>query len=200
MTLTLPTRRDGSAPLELDLTGKHSLVIIGANGAGKTRFTASIIESLGPRAFRLCALDALYNRAGERPATATSLETFLQQLMHDEMINLINYKLALADHQQAALSPTRLDRVIELWQEVFPGNRVLIDSGRILFARGMEQDRYSAFRLSDGERAVLYYAAAVLYAPENALIFVDSPEIFLHPTITLSLWNRLEAVRPDCVF
>ena len=40
----------------------------------------------------------------------------------------------------------------------------------------------------------------MLYAPSDALIFVDSPEIFLHPTLTISLWNRLEATRPDCTF
>ena len=42
--------------------------------------------------------------------------------------------------------------------------------------------RIRPLRLSDGEKAVLYYAAAVLYAPENAVIFVEAPEMFLHPS------------------
>lgn len=219
MKLSLPPRRDGSESAVLDLNDNRSFVIIGANGAGKTRFTSAIIETLGEHAFRLSALDALYRRIGDKtaipaalrkrisPSVASSLDKnptmldlLLQQLMHDEMLNLINYKLALADKRSATLKRTRLDRVIELWQEVFPGNRVLIDSGKILFARGMDLESYSALRLSDGERAVLYYAASVLFAPNNGLIFVDSPEIFLHPTLTTALWNRLEATRPDCIF
>lgn len=219
MDLTLPRHRDNRPADILHLADCHCFVIIGANGAGKTRFTSAIIESLGPKAFRLSALDALYGRVSSPDAIPAALrdrlapqvlgnldkspallELLLQQLMHDEMVNLISYKLALADKREAKLKRTRLDRVIELWQEVFPDNRMLIDSGKILFARGTDVDNYSAYRLSDGERAVLYYAAAVLYAPSDALIFVDSPEIFLHPTLTISLWNRLEATRPDCTF
>ncbi|MDE6198167.1 MAG: DUF4435 domain-containing protein [Muribaculaceae bacterium] len=222
MELTLPSRLNGEAPATINLGEHRSFVIIGANGAGKTRFTTAIVNSLGDKAFRLSALDALYNRRngsadlpsslrnrlsptvvanGDRAgAQATALELLLAQLMHDEMLNLIGYKLAIADHREATLKRTRLDNVISLWQDVFPGNRVLIDSGKILFSRGLDMASYSAVRLSDGERAVLYYAGAVLYAPRHAVIFVDTPEIFLHPTLTTSLWNRLENLRSDCTF
>ena len=223
MKLTLPRRRDGKEAAALNLDEHHSVVIIGANGAGKTRFTSAVVASLGEKAFRLSALDALYNRrsinsddssslchhlspqvlarADKGEANATRLELLLSQLMHDEMLNLISYKMELAaGSAETKLKRTRLDRVIALWQDVFPGNRVLIDSGKILFSRGIDVDKYSALRLSDGERAVLYYAGALLYAPKNAIVFVDSPEIFLHPTLTSSLWNRLESMRSDCVF
>ena len=120
--------------------------------------------------------------------------------MHEEMLNLIGYKLAIANDSQSKLKRTKLDKVIEIWQEVFPDNKVLINSGKILFSRGLDPENYSALKLSDGERAVLYYAGAVLYAPHNSVIFVDSPEMFLHPTLTSSLWNRLETLRRDCAF
>lgn len=195
MEITLPKRRNGQAP-ETVSTGE-SIVIIGANGAGKTRFTSAVVESLGQQAFRMSALDALYNR---NPDGRTPLDDLLARLIQDEMLNLIGYKLAIADGKEASLRPTRLDRVIALWQAVFPGNRVLIDTGKILFSRGFDEKAYSAFRLSDGERAVLYYAGAVLYAPRKAVVFVDSPEMFLHPTLTSSLWNRIEEMRSDCTF
>ncbi len=222
MEITLPDRRDGQAAQTLDLGAGRCFVIIGANGAGKTRFTTATAASLGEKAYRLSALDALYNRrSGTADITSTMrkrlspqvlaqadrgeprptmLELLLAQLMHDEMVNLIGYKLAAADGRQATLRSTRLDKVIALWQDVFPGNRVLIDSGKILFSRGLDMAAYSPLRLSDGERAVLYYAGAVLYAPNGGVIFVDSPEIFLHPTLTNSLWNRLETLRSDCTF
>ncbi|MCH5222298.1 MAG: DUF4435 domain-containing protein [Muribaculaceae bacterium] len=222
MELILPRRRNGEKSDSINLSEHKSVVIIGANGAGKTRFTSAIVNSLGDKAFRLSALDALYNRkpmnvaevkaqykhlspvvisqADKADMPATHLELLLSQLMQDEMLNLISYKLSLADGRHEQLKSTRLDKVISLWQDVFPGNRVLIDSGKILFSRGVDVAKYSALRLSDGERAVLFYAAAILYAPSKAIIFVDTPEIFLHPTLTISLWNRLESMRSDCVF
>lgn len=215
MKITMPARLDGTAPQELDTKVCRSILIVGANGAGKTRFTRSLIRSLGDKAYPLSALDALYTRHSSNelsplsaklpkvtPSTSNpnDLEILLSVLMHDEMLGLIGYKLALAEGKDAHLSRTPLDAVVELWQDVFPGNRVLIDSGKILFARGVEDDVYSSVRLSDGERAVLFYAAAVQYAPKGAVVFIDSPEMFLHPSITASLWNRLETARPDCVF
>ena len=222
MQLTLPRRRDGHKPTVLTIEPHQCVLIVGANGAGKTRFTHATAQSIGRLAYPVSALDALYHRyeaaeqlpeplrrrlnpaiisVSERSAShPTILDLLLSQLMNDEMVNLIGYKLALADHRNARLRRTRLDNVIELWQDVFPGNRVLIDSGKILFARGVDVNAYSALRLSDGEKAVLYYAAAVLYAPENSFIFVEAPEMFLHPSLTASLWNRLENARADCTF
>ncbi len=220
MKLSLPSRRGGGENGVVNLAPRQCVLIVGANGAGKTRFTAAVAKNLRHRAYPVNALDALYRRAERNsdlpepikkilsPAVvamyadgnATTLELLLAQLMNDEMLNLIAYKLALVDSDNVKLKATRLDKVIELWQDVFPGNRVLIDSGKILFTRGIDPDSYSSLRLSDGERAVLYYVAAVLYAPEKSVIFVDAPEIFLHPSITASLWNRLEACRSDCTF
>lgn len=226
MFLSLPPRKDGSAPDKIDVGPGRPLVVLGANGAGKTRFTRAVVDTLGDGALHLNALSALYARENgtssssslrrrfspavlsgstKSDAPATILELLLGQLMHDEMLNLIGYKLALADGHKATLRRTRLDQVIEIWQEVFPGNRVLIDSGKLLFSRGIGEGgtgdgAYSALRLSDGERAVLYYTGGVLYAPKGAMVFVDSPELFLHPTLTSSLWNRLEALRSDCTF
>ena len=220
MKISLPGRRTGEASA-IKLSPGQCMLIVGANGAGKTRFTAATAENLGGHAYPLSALQALYGKmtAGDElppqyrqvfaPAVlapldkgigSTLLELFLSQLMHDEMVNLIAYKLAVADRKTAELKKTRMDHVIELWQDIFPGNRVLIDSGKMLFSRGVDITRHSALRLSDGEKAVLFYAAAIQYAPAGAVIFVDSPETFLHPTVTNSLWNRLENMRSDCCF
>ncbi len=222
MEVRLPKRRDGNAPEALTIGPGDSCVIIGANGAGKTRFTSEVVRLLGEKAFRISALDGIYNRrrltqtsatslmsmldpailaTAEKGAIApTTLEMLLSQLMHEEMLNLIGYKLALTTNPKAVLNRTRLDKVVDLWQGVFPGNKVLIDSGKILFSRGLDPEGYSSIKLSDGEKAVLFYAIAVSYAPKGSVIFVDSPEIFLHPTMVASLWNRLEFQRPDCSF
>lgn len=212
----LPRRSDGTVG-EISPGVRH-VVIIGANGSGKTRFANRLKAELGEDAFSLSALEALYGtrhkgsnttdslydsrgiRSIDNGADTTPFDRLLAMMMHDEMLNLINYKLSLTEHPHARLRTTRLDRVIALWQEVFPGSRVLIEGGKFLFARGMSPDTYSALRLSDGERTVLFYAGALLYAPPQSVVFIDSPEMFLHPSVTQSLWNRLELLRPDCRF
>lgn len=220
MKILLPQRIHGDAEA-IGLDSGRCMIIVGANGAGKTRFTAATAKALGDKAYPLSALQALYrtiSSSDEVPATlrpilsaaiaatigrgqsATLLDLYLAQLLHDEVISLLSYKLAKAGKKKTTPEKTRLDTVIELWQDVFPGNKVLVDSGEILFSRGIDADIYSSVRLSDGERAVLYYTAAVLYAPAGSVIFVDSPEIFLHPTLMTSLWNRLETLRGDCIF
>ena len=201
MNILLPRRRNGSDVAKLQLNPAETALIVGANGAGKTRFTIAVAQRIGKKAYPVSALAGLYGQQEKKDEfSAEHLESLTTRLMNDEMLNLIAYKLAIAEHRHTRLATTRLDKVIEIWQDVFPGNRVLIDSGRMLFARGIEATAYPAPRLSDGEKAVLYYTAAVLYAPQKSVIFVEAPEMFLHPSLTASLWNRLETIRCDCSF
>jgi hypothetical protein len=215
MELLLPPRHDGSR--EKMNPGKRRVIIIGANGAGKTRFTEKLINELPARAFRISALNALYRKHDADPlegsidrlyeeAAAKSpfwrsdlvsqFERLSMLLIHDEMIELLARKVSIKTDLPRE---SRLDRVINAWQEIFPGNKVLRESGKLVFSRGLG-DVYSYMKLSDGEKAVLYYFGAVTYAPKDAVVFVDNPGIFLHPSITTAIWDRVEALRPDCSF
>ena len=215
---TLPPKINGQPATLSD--GSSSLVVIGANGAGKTLFTDRVCADLGDRAFRLSALDALYRvgvadgehsaidrlyqqsaaNDGDTSRRMSRLERVTAMLMSDELINLLSYKIAVSAGDKARMSPTRLDRVIGLWHKVFPGSALSVSKGKFLFSRDDCDERYSALKLSDGERAVLYYGAAALYAPEGGVIVIDTPEMFLHPTTIRLLWDTLEAMRPDCRF
>lgn len=204
--LTFPPRSDGGQVAEIARSTRR-IVVIGANGAGKTRFTRRMAaDAAAGSAVWLSALHSLYpsgqNGAAEGSAVTAELplDKLLSRLMHDEMLNLIAYKLNRADNPEATLGRSPLDTVIDGWQEVFPDNRVLIESGRMLFGRGDDLTAYSSLRLSNGEKAVLYYLSALTYAPQEGFVFVDSPEMFLHPSLTATLWDRLEAMRPDCTF
>ena len=217
--ITLPKRIDGAPSQQMPPVKR--IVIVGANGAGKTRFAESMAEDSNDHPpFRLSALRALYDNrpAKDTPGSlddlyarlphydathpSTQLERLMSLLIHDEMVNLFRYKAAnSANGRPSTLPTTRLDKVVELWEEIFPGNKMLVESGSILFSRDDDNDTsYSSIKLSAGEKAVIYYIAATLYAPHNARIFVDSPEMFLHPQLMQSLWNRIELLRPDCTF
>jgi hypothetical protein len=193
-------------------------VIVGANGAGKTRFTNQLCADLGDKAYRLSVIDALYKSgapdvehsvidrlhaesalsASEKARPQSRLERLLALMLSDELTNLLAYKVSLNRGDKVKLQPTRLDSLIHLFSEIIPDNKLTVESGKILFSRADSDDTYGVLRLSDGERAVLYYGAAMLYAPEDSVVVVDSPEMFMHPTTLQALWNRLELLRPDC--
>ncbi len=220
MEMTLPPKLDGSRDI-ID-GGTRQITIIGANGAGKSRFTEALVNGMEGRAFRVSALHALYGKDAPgaplpgsidslyaeavgrativRNDAASQFDRLMGVLLCEEFVNLLSYKIMSATDSTATLQPTRLDTLIELWQEIFPDNRILLEGGRMLFSRNSDTQAYSSLRLSDGERAVLYYIGAALLAMDSAVIFVDTPGLFLHPSVSKTLWDRLEGLRPDCTF
>ncbi|MBQ9076678.1 MAG: DUF4435 domain-containing protein [Muribaculaceae bacterium] len=222
MDIMLPPKANGEQ--EKVSSGTRRLIIIGANGSGKTRFTEYLINELSGRAFSLSALYALFDtrHTDTLPGSVdmlydealtgsglisrdntTRFERLIALLMHEEVLNLISYKVESSSGSSAGLKSTKLDKVIEMWRRIFPGNRVLIEGGRLLISNSSANagsQAYSSVKLSAGEKAVMYYFAAVLYAMENAVIFVDNPGMFLHPSIMNTVWDYLEELRPDCTF
>lgn len=224
MKLILPPRLSGQ-PLEVDTADHRQLIIVGANGSGKTRFANRMMADLGTDVFKMSALKALYGKDEEdlTPGSIDSLydqataggsnfirndirgefDRMLALMLNEEMLKLIDFKYsggASGGEKRQKLPVTRLDRMVRLWQRVFPDNKVLIESGRMIFGSERSADTYSSSRLSAGERAVLYYIGAAMFAPRGATIFVESPDMFLHPSSIRSLWDRIEEIRRDCFF
>lgn len=220
MDLLLPNKISGQKG-EI-LREARQVTIIGANGAGKTRFVNHLVEQCGDHAYRISALRALFPVEQEEQSLKGSIgERFdkfnrnMQQvvntaksefdkltyvMMIDEFRSLMNFKAHQLMHEEMEFPKTKLDKVVKMWQEVFPKNKILRENGKLLFATEGQTDKYTALRLSDGEKAVLYYLGAVLYAMDDAVIFVDDPETFIHPSIMHTLWNVIEEIRPDCTF
>lgn len=200
----------------------RQITIIGANGAGKSRFMDEMIALCGRRAYVLSALsasfpeqepsdmagsvDELYRRATERmrymrPDALSQLDKLSYMLFADELEAMLDFKESLSEKNAPRRpAPTRLDRVKELWKEIFPGSSIKRDKGTLMFATTAGNDLVPINRLSQGEKTVLYYASAVLYAMQNAVVFIDSPSLFLHPSIIGNFWNAIERLRPDCTF
>lgn len=200
----------------------RQITIIGANGAGKSRFMEEMTELCGDRAFCLSALsaffpereestrpgsiDALYREAVRqqsfmRTDAVSELDKIIYMLFADELMSLIEMKTSALEHGgKVKLVRTKFDRIRNIWERLFPGNRILREGSRMLFTTGAGKDMIPAHRLSQGEKTVLYYLGAVLYAMPHAVIFVDSPSLFVHPSIIGNLWNMIEELRPDCTF
>ena len=218
--ITLLPHIDGREPDVI----RHArqITLIGGNGSGKTRFMRALIGELGDRAFYLSALSAAFperepsTRAGsidmlykaqirQRPYmrndAVSELDKLAYMLVTDEFEALLEMKSRqLAGEEQPDQKPTRLDKVMQVWEKIFPGSEILRRAGLLLFTNESGDDPVSALTLSQGERAVFYYIAAVLYAAPGAVIFIDSPSLFLHPAILNTLWNTIESLRPDCTF
>ena len=187
MGITLPKRIDGAAPQQLK-EGRQ-ITVIGANGAGKTRFSLKLISSFGNRAYVMSAMKAMFpTPAGRKPlegsiddlfAKADSASSFVKLdantelerltflLLHDEFIELMKYKSACFDPdtpagKKAEVPHTKLDVLVSKWEEVFPNNRILRQGGKLLFSSASGNDVYSTLRLSDGEKAILYYLGAAI--------------------------------------
>ena len=222
MNITLPPRC-GQQPIPA-ISDTRQITVIGANGTGKTHFCDALLKSAGDKAFILNALKAInadtyHNKlpgsiesrfenmvVGTQLVeikTSTEFEKLFAIMLQDEFMDLMAFKtrtLLNPEEKQSELPKTKLDTTIRTWQRIFPNNRVLREQGKLLFTNDQGAKPYSSMRLSDGEKTVLYYIGATLYAMPDAVILVDEPEVFLHHSITQTLWNVIESLRPDCTF
>lgn len=219
-TLQLP-KIMGDKPQPV-LPKARQLSIIGGSGAGKTKFMERLMELTGKRTFCLSAVGApfperevnlregsidqlFYESARKRPYMRTDavseLEKLTYMLFTDEFEYLMRIKEESSDVSSTLLNKkTRLDKLADIWEMVFPGHKIVRSKGNLLFSTEAGEDLIPIDNLSQGEKAVLYYVAGVLYAMKNAVVFVDAPSLFLHPTVLKALWNSIEELRPDCTF
>lgn len=218
--LNLPPRiGDQVAP---KLPDGRQLTIIGGSGAGKTKFMEKLMELTGNRTYCLSAIkapfperepsslagsiDDLYARAVSRlPYMRTNavseIEKLVYMLFADEFEQLLKLKeKATAKGHLHKFPATKLDKLKNVWEKIFPGNKIVTSAGTLIFETTAGDDLIPVERLSQSEMAVLYYVAGALYAMPNAVIFVDAPSLFLHPTNLNALWNSIESLRPDCTF
>lgn len=150
--------------------------LLGGNGSGKSLFMHEIAELNKDDAYSVSAV------TGSIPGKVTGS---LNQLM--TVFSLEEEKARFADLKR-------------IWEETFPGNRINIIDGKARIRNRSGKDSIGIRSLSRGEKAGLYYIAATLLAPQQALILVDSPTLFLHPTAVNVLWDRIERTRSDCRF
>ena len=200
----------------------RQLTIIGGSGAGKTKFMEKLMHLTGDRTYCLSAIrapfperepsklkgsiDDLYslsvaNRPYMRTNAVSEIEKLVFMLFADEFDYLLKLKTNLHNKGKLNKFPqTKLDKLSDIWEKIFPGNKIITTGGTLMFSTNAGEDLIPVESLSQGEMAVLYYVAGVLYAKPNAVIFIDAPSLFLHPTILNTLWNSIEGLRSDCNF
>ncbi len=199
----------------------RTLVVIGTNGAGKSSFGKDLLKRYPERAQNICGLHALFITTPPEEQAAnddwwqmsalinerlrlpriTEYEKLILRLQHEEFEAAVDYKEASKKNPTLTPPATKLDAIQQIWEEMFPHNRLIRKSGFIeLTSAYRNSDTYTAGRMSDSEKLVFYLIGAILYAAPDALLIIEEPETLLHTSIKNILWDRIEQLRPDCTF
>lgn len=218
MELTLPTKVNVTHPIMLDT---KILVVIGANGAGKSSFGRDLLERYAGQAKRISGIHALFISDDESKLSASNefarlqsmikerlfmpriseYEKLILQLQSEEFEAAVNFKEACKTNNEVDPPITKIDIIQAIWEKMFPHNRLIRKSGFIeLVSTGRDSNSYTAGRMSDSEKLVFYLIGAALCACPNALLVIEEPETLLHNSIKNQLWDEIEAIRPDCTF
>ena len=201
-----------------------NLVIVGANGSGKSRLGSRIEHNTTDRSVKRISAQRLLqvpDRAQQR-TLVQSLNELINSWRNKNVIELQNdYELALStifaqtgkrneDYVELCKSLTTdkiplvpessIEKLIKIWNDVLPQRQLKIEDNSItVIIPGLSQT-YIAKEMSDGEKVSLYLMAQTLSLPENCLVIIDEPELHLHKALMARLWNRIEQERPDCIF
>ena len=96
--------------------------------------------------------------------------------------------------------PTKLERLVEIWQRHLPHRELHVTGDNIEVSITGSAAKYPAAEMSDGERSIFYMVGQALVAAKGSLLIIDEPELHVHRSIMSKLWDELEAARPDCAF
>lgn len=231
MNIQLPTKK--GQPNTTPTIDFEQLVIVGANGAGKTRFGSDIERRYLGQTHRISAQKSLTFPKEVSPTSKQKAEKEfllggyidgwseqqnLQRKVSTRWGNNLNtsllndfekllvllhteeYEESLSFKEGRIAKPTtKLDRVQNLWEAVLPHRKLLKKAGIIeTYPTGNNADSYNASEMSDGERVIFYLAGEVICAPPNSIIIIDEPEMHIHSSLIKSLFDLIEAERPDC--
>lgn len=89
----------------------------------------------------------------------------------------------------------------EVFMVIFPEIKLQFKSEATDYLNCIKDGKqYHVNALSEGEKAVIYYAVSVLLAKQDSFVVVDEPETYLNPSLSNLLWDNLIKVRRDCQF
>lgn len=210
-----------------DTGTNENVVIIGANGSGKSSFSRNISTVLGKSIVIISAQKIFqYQRLQNIPIDdntlnevrnfqqsekmckdsdfAYSLQNDMQHLIQALISNYIQTSTQFYENRNKQ-NPnqniiTILEQVFKLWHEIIPHRELFYDNKGNIKVKGADCEEYDFIQLSDGEKAVFYYASHILLARENSYIIIDEPENHLNFAVVNKMWNILEQQRHDCVF
>ncbi|RLJ33052.1 uncharacterized protein DUF4435 [Chryseobacterium sp. 7] len=96
---------------------------------------------------------------------------------------------------------SKLDKAIEIWNSLIEHREMFFsENNEILIKDTVGNSQYPAYKMSDGEKIILFLIGRVLLSNTNSMIIIDEPEMYLHKVIVNKLWDMLENLRQECIF
>lgn len=208
----------------------ENLVLIGANGSGKSTFSRQIKNNIKNQYSSFVAVIPAQKTFGIQdnhsiPLKAQAYNEFARIHTHDKLFKdyndmglansefrqMLNY--LIAEHQEVANTTHRnynidgfikkdslLEKVISIWQSIILHITLYYDGQGNIRAKSDSGQDYDFMKLSDGEKNIFYCVASVLLVDNDGYIIVDEPENHLNMAIVNKLWDKLEKERSDCQF
>ncbi len=204
----------------------HSVVVVGANGSGKSRLgwfiqrrsntvlIAAQKELFFERDIRLETLskskEQVLNLSKQPNRSINNYTQLLSALIASESEKNRIYKSdarLLKENPEKApdyikngeIPEAETEVAFRLWKKFLSHRKIGIKEGRF-FAKCDKGKEFNAAEMSDGEKVAFYIMANVLLADPNATIIIDEPETHLHKAILNRLFDILETERSDCTF
>jgi energy-coupling factor transporter ATP-binding protein EcfA2 len=197
-----------------------NIVIVGANGSGKSTFSRHTKAVLGNNVVIIPAQKIFhYQRIQNIPINGNAINIVQNYHAHPKLgandLGTLNNDLMqvinalLEDHLKKAAAyyannvdkkESILNKVIHVWNEIFTDRKLEYNDGNISCIRAPSVEPYDFSVLSDGEKAGFYYISHVLLAKPNSYIIIDEPENHLNISVVSKLWDTLEDERKDCRF
>jgi len=196
------------------LAGTDPVIILGANGSGKTRLAVNLAQEPNvdfiPALRNLSIPDQLHNWTLQRATSELQSRNNQHKSRHWEFTNEIDVLFAklLSAHASQAMNvydhirkneilppinDTIIDKISELWSAVFSGRKISFnDYTPLVTSEYQSGSSYAAKQMSDGERTGLYLAARVLDSTKHVII-VDEPETHFHSRLAVRFWDALES-------
>lgn len=199
---------------------EKNMVIVGANGAGKTRFGSKLEQINNPTkrisAQRYLQLDEVVKKQDYETTVSQLKKVYknqspvqpqndIQQVLvslfaeesrrNENVVRDINVKGVVKKEE---LLKSAKEQVVEVWNFVFPYRTLKLEKDRVRAVN--EADEFSGVEMSDGEKVGLYLISQILLADPDCILIIDEPELHLHKSLMVRLWNKLEGCRSDCTF
>ncbi len=125
---------------------------------------------------------------------------YLLQLLFANQSNVaLRTHYAVHANKISELEETYFQKLSRIWDGIFP-HRKLYVTGDGIRCLDANQNQFDGSEMSDGERSAFYLIGQVLVAMPNVVLIFDEPELHMHRSILGSLWDEVEAARPDCAF
>lgn len=200
---------------------KNNIVMIGANGSGKSTFARTLKGKIDNNITIIPAQHLLVvNKFDTIPIKENLIEKVNKYQQEnklgsdDNIVNLLSkdfedlIKALLIEKTEVSLEyydtdkkrESVLNKVIDIWKELLIHRTIINPSNYSLKVETLNKKTYEFNLLSDGEKAIFYYISHVLLAKKDSYIIIDEPENHINLSICNKLWNRLEFERKDCKF